>query len=97
MKLKALDQIHISSVQADTIAPGTEFAVSAVLGRELLKKHPDRVELVSDEEPEPETQEEAKMEAPLENKAEPPLSNKAEVAAPADKAIIGAKPKPKGK
>jgi hypothetical protein len=40
MRLKALDQIHISTVQSDTIRPGQEFEVSDALGSELLKKHP---------------------------------------------------------
>jgi hypothetical protein len=46
MRLKALDQIHISSVSRDTIAPGQEFACSDALGAELLKKHPTLLEVV---------------------------------------------------
>lgn len=86
MKLKATDQIHISSVSSDTLAPGTEFSVSDDAGKELLKKRPDAVEYVGEDDPapEPERKEDAKMETPL--------ANKAEGAAPANKAIIGAKP-----
>ncbi len=32
MKLKALDQFHISSVSADTLKPGQEFHVSDSFG-----------------------------------------------------------------
>lgn len=40
MKLKALDQIHISAVKPDALRPGEEFEASDDLGRELLAKHP---------------------------------------------------------
>jgi chaperone required for assembly of F1-ATPase len=38
MKMKALDQVSISSVKADTLRPGEEFEVSDALGTELEKK-----------------------------------------------------------
>lgn len=60
MKLKALDQIHVSSVKPDSLRPKEEFEVSDELGNELLKKHPGGFERL-----------ETKAEpAPL-NKAEP--------------------------
>lgn len=40
MKLKALDQVSISSVQADTIRKGQTFTVSDSFGEELLRKLP---------------------------------------------------------
>jgi hypothetical protein len=62
MRLRARDQIHISSVQADSIRPGQEFEVSDAAGNELLKAHPARLERVG---------------APAAN-AEPAPKNKAE-------------------
>lgn len=47
MKLKALDQISISSVQADSLRPGQQFVVSDALGNDLLKRLAGRVALVS--------------------------------------------------
>lgn len=81
MKLKVLDQIAISSVSADTLAPGREIAVSASFGKELMKLHPDKFEEVSDDE-KPEAEAEKAMPAP---------ANKAEPAAPANKAATGKK------
>ena len=49
MKLKALDQISISSVQSDSLRPGQEFAVSDALGAELLEKHPGKFEQLADD------------------------------------------------
>lgn len=46
MKLKALDQIHISSVQADTLRTGQEFTVGDDLGAQLMKLHPKTFALV---------------------------------------------------
>lgn len=69
MKLKATDQIHISSVKSDSLRPGEEFEVSDSLGRELLDKHPNKV---------------AEIGVPKE-KAEPAPANKAEKAAPKNK------------
>lgn len=45
MKLKAIDQLHVSSVQPDSLRPGQEFEVSDLQGEQLLKAHPDKVEL----------------------------------------------------
>jgi hypothetical protein len=73
MKLKALDQIHVSSVKADSLQPGEEFEVSAATGKELLAKHPSTFQQIEEPEVSPE-------------KAEPAPENKAEPAAPANKA-----------
>lgn len=83
MKLRALDQVHVSSVQADSLRPGQEFHVSDQLGNQMLKSLPGRVEQVVEDEPATET-------APAEKAEEAPV-NKAEPAAPANKAA------PKGK
>ncbi|MFN3584842.1 hypothetical protein [Phenylobacterium sp.] len=40
MKLMALDQIHVSAVQSDSLRPGKQFEVSDELGSQLLTKHP---------------------------------------------------------
>lgn len=61
MKLKALNQIHISAVKADSLRPGEEFEVSEALGRELLSKHPSTFASVGA----------AKAKAAPKNKAEP--------------------------
>lgn len=42
MKLKALDQIHVSAVQSETLRPGQEFEISDAAGEELLKAHPGK-------------------------------------------------------
>jgi hypothetical protein len=68
MKLRARDQIHISSVQADSIRPGQEFEVSDAAGSELLKAHPTRLERVGAPA--------AKAEPTPKNKAEPKPANK---------------------
>lgn len=66
MRLKALDQVHVSAVQADSLRPGQAFDVSDAAGAELLKAHPDKF---------------AEVKAPAE-KAEPEPRNKAEPAPP---------------
>lgn len=71
MKLKALDQINVSSVSADSLRPGQEFVVSKTVGDELLKTHPAIFEKISNEEPAAKS-----MPAPI----------GAELAAPANKA-----------
>lgn len=48
MKLKVLDQIHVSSVSSDTLAPGSEIEVSAALGGELMKRHPTKFAQLAD-------------------------------------------------
>jgi len=40
MRLKALDQINISAIKAETIRPKEEVEVSEELGRLLLERHP---------------------------------------------------------
>lgn len=72
MKLRALDQIHVSSIQPDSLRPGQEIEVSAALGAELLKKHPATFESIEADDGG--------------EKADPAPSNKAEDA-PANKAI----------
>lgn len=61
MRLRAKDQIHISSVQADSLQPGQEFEVADAAGAELLKRHPATFEEIS---------EAVKAEPAPENKAE---------------------------
>lgn len=41
MKLKVLDQIHVSYVQADSLRPGDEISVTPEQGEALMKAHPD--------------------------------------------------------
>lgn len=80
MKLRALDQIHVSAIQPDALRPQQEFEVSKGAGEALLKAHPDKFEVIENE-----------AEAPAE-KAAQPLENKAEPA-PANKAVTGRKSK----
>lgn len=44
MDLIVKDQMHISSIQADTLRPGQKVTVSAALGEELLAKFPSHFE-----------------------------------------------------
>lgn len=81
MRLKALDQIHISAVQADSLRPGQEFEVGDDLGATLLKAKPAVFAQLPD--------------LPAEKAAPEPL-NKAEPAPP-NKAAPRAKSKPKAK
>lgn len=71
MKIKATDQLHVSSVQADSLRPGQEFEVSDAVGKELLKAHPNSLVRLDADEPE-----EKAAPAPS-NKAEPAPANKA--------------------
>jgi hypothetical protein len=87
MKLKALDQFHISSVSADTLKPGQEFHVSDSFGQELLKKHAGKFECLDVPEAE-----EATVTEDEKQKSEPAPQNKAEDA-PANKADNGKKGK----
>jgi len=48
MQIKILDQVHLSSVRASTLAAGEVVEVSRDLGAELLAKHPDKFEAVAD-------------------------------------------------
>ena len=74
MRLKALDQIHLSSVRPDSLRVGEEFDVSDALGGELMEKHPTRFERVhiSGEKAAP---------SPL-NKVDAPPANKSTVKRP---------------
>ena len=72
MKLRALDQVHVSSVQADSLRPGQEFEVSDALGAQMLKSLPGRLERVAEHQPS--------------EKSEQDHPNKAIAAAPANKA-----------
>lgn len=69
MKLKVLDQLHVSSVQPDSLRPGQEIEVSDALGNELLHKHAAKFE---------------RLDKPARKRAATP-KNKAIVAAPANK------------
>jgi hypothetical protein len=106
MKLRALDQVHISSVQADSLRPGQEFEVSDDLGAKMLKSLPGHLEKVGepfggkgDHDDNGATggaAAPAGTPAPISAlKAEPAPQNKAEPAAPANKAT--ARRKTKGK
>ncbi len=99
MKLRALDQVHVSSVQADSLRPGQEFEVSETLGTQMLKSLPGRIERV-DVEPfagkgDHDDNGTTGGAAPAVEKADPPHPNKAEPAAPANKANTKVKAKAK--
>lgn len=62
MKLKALDQVHISAVKASSLRPGEEFEVSDDIGTQLLKARPTLFTVVEDgamAEPEPDNKAES--------------------------------------
>lgn len=80
MKLKALDQISISSVKSDSLRPNEEFVVSKSFGEELISRHPTKFAVVDQADAD-------------ETKAEPAPDNKAEPAAPANKAVTSRKAK----
>jgi hypothetical protein len=100
MKLRALDQVHISSVQADSLRPGQEFEVSDDLGTKMLKSLPGQLERADEPFAGKGDHDDngkvggAKEPAPAE-KAESSPENKAISAAPANKAET--KRKTKGK
>lgn len=73
MKLRAYDQMNISSVRPDTIRPGEEFEVSDATGEELMKAHPGKFADVSAAD-----KPAAKRAAAPSNKAEPAPDNKAD-------------------
>lgn len=82
MKLKTRDQLHISSLGPDALAPGAEFDVPDTVGKNLVKRGlADAVEDDPAREPD----------APAE-KSEPEPLNKAEIA-PANKAASRRKTK----
>lgn len=68
MRLKVLQQMHVSAVKADTLRPHEEFEINDAAGDELLKHHPQIVMRV----------EGAKAESAPLNKMEPPPLNKAD-------------------
>lgn len=45
MRLRAIDQIHISSVRAETLRPGDSFELNESAARVLLKAHPGVIEI----------------------------------------------------
>ncbi len=77
MQLRALEQIHISAVQADTIRPGQIFDISDSAGNDLLKKHPAKFERVDSGQPALAEASEKSQPSP-QNKAEPAPANKAD-------------------
>ena len=85
MKLKALDQVHVSAVKSDSLRPGEEFVVSDSVGEELLKAHPGKFQKLGDAQPEAKP-ESAPINVAARAKAQPAPPNKAEGAAPANKA-----------
>lgn len=81
MKMKVVDQLHVSSVSPHAMGKGQEFEVSDAIGTDLEKRGlATRVE---------------GEEAIVAAKAEEAPPNKAERAAPANKAITGRKAKSK--
>lgn len=77
MRVRVVDQLHVSAVSSDTMPKGTEFEVSEPLAKELEAKGlVVRVETAESTEPAPApTGEKAEL-APA-NKAEKPPLNKA--------------------
>ena len=77
MKLKALDQLHVSAVQSDSLRPGQVFDISDAAGAELLARHPTKFEQLADDAiaAEPGSDGE-KAAADLVAPAAPPLSTK---------------------
>ncbi len=85
MKLKALDQVHISSVKRDAITAGEVFEVSDDMGKQLMEKHPALFEQLGAKAPKAvaaaagaEQVEDAKSESAPQNKAEDAPANKAD-------------------
>lgn len=64
MRLRVLDQIHISAVQADTLRPGQVVEIDEDAGRALIARHPGFFA-------------EAKAAPAAQNKAAPAAQNKA--------------------
>lgn len=78
MKLKVIDQIHISWVQADSLRPGERISVTPEQGEALLKAHPDKFEKLAGSDADHVHAEKADV-APL-NKMEAAPANKAKAA-----------------
>jgi hypothetical protein len=51
MKLKLLDQIHISWIRPDTLRPGDEISVTPEDGEALLRVHPDKFSQIPSSDP----------------------------------------------
>ena len=85
MRLKAIDQVHISAAKSESLRPGEEFDVSDDLGKELLEKHPGLFVLVAEQKQSEDemSDQNTPVSAPKEKSAPAP-QNKAE-AAPANK------------
>lgn len=47
MKLRVLEQIHVSAVSSETLRRGQVVDVSNAAGEELLSRHPDKFEHAS--------------------------------------------------
>ncbi|MGD9946428.1 MAG: hypothetical protein AB7O91_04060 [Sphingomonas sp.] len=71
MKIRVLDQIHISSVSADTLTRGDTFEVDDAEGSKMLKLHPQTLEPIAG----------AKKKRAPANKAAPAAANKSAGAA----------------
>jgi len=74
MKLKVLDQVHVSLVQADTLRPGQHIEVNDVIGNDLLKAHPRTFEVIEGAEAQDDGEKEASTSP---NKAAPGHPDKA--------------------
>lgn len=94
MKLKAKDQIHVSSVQADSLRPGQEFEVSDDMGKQLMERHPNSFEQVQVQASAPAAPKGEKSEQAPQNKAEVAPANKADTGDTSK--IIGARRSPEG-
>jgi hypothetical protein len=77
MRLRALDQIAISSVKSTSLRPGEAFEVSDALGADLLKGHPGKFARIDGMETKADTKPANKAEQKPANKAEPKPGNKA--------------------
>lgn len=80
MKLRALDQLHISAVKPDSLRPGEEFVIGDAAGADLLRALPGKLERIGDDKPQP-----TAAPAPISAKADKTHPNKA-ASAPANKA-----------
>jgi hypothetical protein len=76
MRLRALDQIAISSVKPTSLRPGETFEVSDALGADLLKAHSSKLARIDGMETKADTKPANKAELKPANKAEPKPRNK---------------------
>lgn len=79
MKMRVVDQLHLSSLGPETMGKGAEFEVSDAMGEDLLKK--GVATRVDGEAAEAAAESGEKAEAAPDNKAEKPPANKAEKSA----------------